>query len=219
MGPLPVTSQGNKYVLVVTDLFSKWTEAFPSKWTEAFPLKSTDSETLAKVLINEVICRYGMPSSLHSDQGANLTSSLISSLCQNLGITQTRTTAYHPQGNGQVERFNRTLEAMLAKTVSEHQQDWDQHIPKLLFAYRTAIHEATGYTPFHVTFGHSPVLPVDIMIGAPIKQKGSTVPDFVSRLNCSLKNVYSHVRENIKIAHHHNKARYDQHTTHTYFSI
>ena len=121
MGPLPVTSQGNRYVLVVTDMFSKW--------TEAFALKSTDSETLAKVLIDKVICRYGVPSALHSDQGANLTSNLISSLCQNLGITQTRTTAYHPQGNAQVERFNRTLEAMLAKTVSEHQQDWDQHIP------------------------------------------------------------------------------------------
>ena len=90
MGPLPVTSQGNKYVLVVTDLFSKW--------RETFALKSTDSETLTKVLIDEVICKYGLPSSLHSDQGANLTSNLISSLCQNLGITQTRTTAYHPQG-------------------------------------------------------------------------------------------------------------------------
>jgi len=60
----------------------------------------------------------------------------------------------------------RTLEAMLAKTVSENQQDWDRHIPKLLLAYRTAIHETTGYTPFRVTFGRSPVLPVETMIGA-----------------------------------------------------
>ena len=136
-----------------------------------------------------------------------------------MDITQTRITAYHPQGNAQVERFNRTLEAMLAKTVSEHQQDWDQHIPKLLFAYRTAIHEATGYTPFHVTFGRSPVLPVDIMIGASIQQKESTVPDFVNRLNSSLKKVYSCVRENIKVAHHCNKTRYDQNTTRTHFSV
>ena len=213
MGPLPLTTQGNKYVLVVTDLFSKW--------TEAFPLKTTDSETLATVLINEVICRYGMPSSLHSDQGANLTSNLISSLCQNLGIAQTRTSAYHPQGNAQVERFNRTLEAMLAKTVSDNQKDWDQHIPKLMFAYRTTIHESTGYTPFHVTFGRSPVLPVDIMIGAGIKQKEATVtvPQFVRDLHSSLKTVYSQVREGIKAAHHRNKTRYDRHTANTYFSI
>ena len=76
MGLLPLTTQGNRYVLVVTDLFSKW--------TEAFPLKTTDSETLARVLTDEVIFRYGIPSPLHSDQGANLTSNLISSLCRNL---------------------------------------------------------------------------------------------------------------------------------------
>ena len=103
-----------------------------------------------------------------------------------VGYILTRTTAYHPQGNAQVERFNHTLETMIAKTVSEHQQDWDQHIPKLLFAYRIAIHEATGYTPFHVIFGRSPVLPVDIMMGIPVKQKESTMPEFVRRLNCSL---------------------------------
>ena len=145
MGPFPLTTQGNRYVLVVTGLFSNW--------TEAFPLRTTDCETLTKVLINGVIFGYGMPSSLHSDQGANLISNLISSLCHNLGITQTRTSLYHPQGNAQVEQFNCTLEAMLAKTISDNQKDWDQHIPKLMFAYRTTIHESTGYTPFHVTFG------------------------------------------------------------------
>ena len=212
MGPLPLTTQGNKYVLVVTDLFSKW--------TEAFPLKTTDSETLAKVLTNEVIFRYGIPSSLHSDQGANLTSNLISSLCQKLGITQTRTSAYHPQGNAQVERFNRTLEAMLAKTISDNQKDWDQHIPKLMFAYRTTIHESTGYTPFHVTFGRSPILPVDMMIGAPVKQREATaLPQFVRDLHSSLKTVYSQVRKGIKESHQHNKTRYDQHTANTHFSI
>ena len=209
MGPLPLTTQGNRYVLVVTDLFSKW--------TEAFLLKTTDSETLAKVLTDEVIFRYGIPSSLHSDQGANLTSNLISSLCKNLGITQTRTSAYHPQGNAQVERFNHTLEAMLAKTISDNQKDWDQHIPRLMFAYRTTIHEST---PFHVTFGRSPTLPVDIMIGAPVKQKEATVlPQFVKDLHDSLRTVYSQVREGIKKSHQRNKTRYDQHTVNMHFSI
>ena len=212
MGPLPLTTQGNRYVLVVTDLFSKW--------TEAFPLKCTDSETLAKVLTDEVIFRYGIPSSLHSDQGANLTSNLISSLCQNLGIAQTRTSAYHPQGNAQVERFNRTLEAMLAKTINDNQKDWDQHIPKLMFAYRTTIHESTGYTPFHITFGRSPVLPVDIMIGAPVKQRNVTpLPQFVKDLHSSLKGVYCQVRKGIQESHQRNKTRYDQHISYTHFSI
>ena len=94
------------------------------------------------VLVNEVVCRYGVPSSLHSDQGANLTSDVVSSLCKCLGIERTQTTAYHPQGNGQVD-------AVLAKVVKENQLDWDQHIPKVLLAYRTAIHESTGYSPYN----------------------------------------------------------------------
>ena len=78
-----------KYILVVTDIFSEW--------VGAFALRSTDMETLATVLVNEVICRYGVPTTLHSDQGANLTSQVISSLCKCLGIEHTQTTACHPQ--------------------------------------------------------------------------------------------------------------------------
>ena len=133
MGPLPLSTKGHKYILVITDLFSKW--------VEAFPLAVTDSETLASVLMDEVVCRYGVPRSLHSDQGANLNSQVICALCKWLGINKTRTTAYHPQGNGQVERFNRALEAILSKVVAENQRDWDCHIPKALFAYRTAFHD------------------------------------------------------------------------------
>ena len=109
MGPLPVSAKGHKYVLVVTDLFTKS--------VEAFPLCSTDSTTLAIVLVDEIVCHCGVPTNIHSDQGANFTSAAIQNLCSLLGIGCTQTTAYHPQGNGQGERFNCTLEAMLAKVV------------------------------------------------------------------------------------------------------
>ena len=88
MGPLPTSSKGKKYILVVTDIFSKW--------VEGFALQSTDTETLATVLVNEVVCQYGVPSRLHSFQGANLTSQVISFLCRGLGIELTQTTAYQP---------------------------------------------------------------------------------------------------------------------------
>lgn len=155
MGPLPISAQGNKYILVITDLFTKW--------VEAFPLKDTTNLTLATILLNEVVCRYGVPTSLHSDQGANLCSTVIQSLCQMLGITTTRTSAYHPEGNGQVEHFNCTVEAMLAKMVDDNQHDWDSQLPKALFAYRTAIHETTKFSPFHLTFARSPQLPIDLI--------------------------------------------------------
>ena len=205
MGPLPVSSKGKKYILVVTDIFSKW--------VEAFALRSTDAETLATVLVNEVVCRYGVPSFIHSDQGANLTGQVVSSLCSRLGIKRTQTSAYHPQGNGQVERFNRTLEAMLAKMVKENQRDWDIHIPKALFAYRTALHESSGYSPYRINFGRSPNLPVDIMLGRdlPSTEEGEKeIPEFVEEISRSLKEAYEDVRQKLDEAHKKNKEIYDK---------
>ena len=134
------------------------------KWVEAFLLAKTDSTTLAAVLTDEIVCTFGVPEAIHSDQGPNFVSGVIQSLCDRLGIERTQTTAYHPQGNGQVERFNRTLEDMLAKVISDNHRDWDDHLQKSLFAYRTAIHESTGYTPFLTTFGRTPNLPDDVLL-------------------------------------------------------
>ena len=133
------------------------------------------------MLVEEVVCRYGVPQYLHSDQGANLVSDVIKSLCTLLGIQRTQTTAYHPQGNGQVERFNRTLEAMLSKVVTDNQKDWKDHLQNVLFAYQTVIHELTGYTPFLVMFGHSPSLPVDVMLGR-MQQQKKKLPQYVQNV-------------------------------------
>ena len=210
MGPLPETSQATNMCWLL-DLFTKH--------TEAFPLKVTDSETLAKILVDEVISCYRVPSTLHSDQGTNLTSKVISSLCDSLGITQTRTTAYHPQGNAQVERFNCTLENILAKVVSDNQHDWGQHLPQALLIELQFMRQPTSYTPFHVTCSRSPTLPVYIMIGTTKNQKDIQMPEFVHHLHRSLNNAYSTMRENLHTAHQHNKARYDRSVTHIHFSV
>ena len=82
--------------------------------------------------MNEIVCCYGVPAYLHSDQGANLRSAVIQEFCKLLGIQTTRTSAYHPERNGQVERFNRTLKAMLAKMIDGgDQQNWDIYLPKV----------------------------------------------------------------------------------------
>ena len=115
--------------------------------------KDTITATLATNLLNDIVCCYGVPSSLHSDQRANLCSSVIQSFCQMLGITTKRTSAYLPSpGIGQVERFNRTVEAMLSKVVNKSQYNWDSQLFKALLDYKTAVHEATKFTPFHLTF-------------------------------------------------------------------
>lgn len=204
MGPLPVTPCGNQYILVINDIFTKW--------IEAFSLVDTTAVTLAKVLMDEVICRYGVPTHLHSDQGANLCSAVIHELCHLLGIHTTRSSAYHPEGNGQVERCNHTLEAMLAK-VTEHQQDWDLHLPKVLFAYRSSVHETTGFTPYHLNFGCSPQLPIDLMLGRINKAKLQAYPKFVSQTHQYLTQAYSLARKNLSHHHLRQKEAHDNHGT------
>ena len=118
MGPLPTSERGNKYMLVCGDYFSKW--------MESFALPNPEAVTVAEILATEVICRYGTPRQIHTDQGRNVESNLFQNLCQLLGIDKTRTTPLRPRSDGMVERFNRTLEGMLALFVAENQRDWDE---------------------------------------------------------------------------------------------
>ena len=117
VGPLSLSSGGNRYLLVVSDYFTKW--------AEAIPLPDQKASTTARALVNTVILRFGMPLTIHSDQGRNFESTVIKEVCNLLGITRTRTTPYHPQGDGLVERLNRTLINALSKYVGPDQTDWD----------------------------------------------------------------------------------------------
>ena len=186
--------------LVITDVFTKW--------VEAFPLKTTGAEILATIFVNEVVSRFGVPSQLHSDQGANFCGEIINAMCQQLGIDRSRTTAYHPQGNGQVERFNRTLESMLAKVVTDNQKDWDKHLPQVLFAYRTSLHETTKFTPYFLNFGRSPTLPVDIMLGREREEQDpDNMPQYVQRLQQSLRHAFTLARHHTNLTHKRQRER------------
>lgn len=118
LGPLPKTVDDNRYLLVLTDYFSRW--------AEAYPLPNQGTEEVAKAFVNQFISRFGVPRQLHTDKGSQFESKLFQDLGKRLGIDKTRTTAMHPQSDGMVERLNRTLEDVLSKFVSNHQRDWDQ---------------------------------------------------------------------------------------------
>lgn len=160
MGPLPETARGNRYILVLMDHFSKWCEAFPTKDQKA--------TTVANLLLNKVFSRFGPPVVLHSDQGANFESNLMHELCDIMGIAKTRTTAYHPQCDGQVERQNRTLQDMLSAFVSDHGDDWDEWVDPVVFAYNTSRQESIGYSPYEVIFGRVPRMPLELELGVPL---------------------------------------------------
>ncbi|PIK35202.1 Retrovirus-related Pol polyprotein from transposon [Apostichopus japonicus] len=127
MGPLPKSTRGNRYVLVIADYFTKW--------TEAYPMADMEAETVARLLVEQFICRYGVPDELHTDQGRQFESELFQHMCRLLDINKTRTTPFHPQSDGMVERFNRTLAEMLSAVVAKDQLDWDSWIPYVLMAY------------------------------------------------------------------------------------
>ena len=101
--------------------------------------------TIAKVLVNEFISRFGIPRQIHTDQGTQFESKLFQNLCQLLDVDKTRTTALHPQSDGMVERFNKTLEDMISKYIITDQRHWDSSLSLLLMAYRYSKHESKGY--------------------------------------------------------------------------
>ena len=202
LGPLPTSVRGNKYILIVGDYFTKW--------VEAYPLENQKAETVAEVFVREFVSCFGVPLQLHSDQGRNFESVLFSEMCRLLGIDKTRTTALHPQSNGMVETFNRTLENQLAIFIEKHQQDWDSHVPLILLAYRSPVHESTGKTPSFLMFGREVNLPVDLLFGRPPGSKETeTVDHHVDQLKTRMENVHKFARTRIRIASDRMKRRYD----------
>lgn len=108
---LEQASDGREHVLVITDVFSKYTQAVPTRDQKA--------TTVANILVHEWFYRFGVPAQIHSDQGQSFEGALVSQLCQLYGVKKTHTVPYHPQGNGQCERFNRTLHDLLRTLSSE----------------------------------------------------------------------------------------------------
>ena len=117
-----------------------------SKWVELLALPNIKAETVAERVVEDVFSRFGIPESLHTDQWKQSESGLFQELCRLLGIEKTRTTPYHPQSDGLVERANRTVQNVLAAYVSDHQGDWDCFLAQTQLVYITSQHSSTGYT-------------------------------------------------------------------------
>ena len=201
LGPLPLTERGNKYILVAQEYFTKW--------VEAYAIPNQESETILQKLVDEFFCRFGFPVYLHSDQAQNFNSNVFMDLCSALGIHKTRTTAYHPECDGMVERFMKSVSAMLSHYVSTTQRDWDEVLPKVLLAYRTSVHQTTGFTPNGMFLGREVFLPVDIIYGDPnvVQQKPA---EYVWETRKSLEISFDSVRQNTSRAQRHQKRLYDR---------
>jgi hypothetical protein len=171
-------------VLVVTDHFTRF--------TQAFLIPNERAKTIASVLWAGFFSIFGVPARLISDQGKNFESKLIAELCELLGVEKVRTTAYHPQGNGQVERANQTLIKMLRKLNSDDKREWYAHLPTLTHAYNCTRSAVTGYSPYFLLFGMRPRTSVDLFFPTIRDAPGEkNYKRYVNRLKTNLREAFA----------------------------
>ena len=202
---LPCTLRGNRHVVVFQDMLTKW--------PMVFPVPDQKAERLARLLCEEIVPMFGVPEALLSDRGANLLSHLMLDVCAILGIEKLNTTSYHPQCDGMIERFNRTLKTMLRKRAAQYGVQWDNHLPALLWAYRNTQHDSTGEKPSFLLFGWDCRSPLEASL-LPVSDNTqyTTVADYREELVHTLSSARRVALEHIRSAQGRYKAQYDRRT-------
>ena len=203
LGPLTESPNGHKYILVMTDQFTKW--------TELAALSEQTAERIATALITEFICRMGCAQYVHSDQGANFEGHLFRETCELLQMAKTRTTPYRPSANGQVERVNREILAKLRSHVQGKPHQWDRYLPFVGMALRATVNRSTGFTANMMMLGREVSLPIDLVAPRP---KGETPPPttpgaYVQDLRDTLQSIHDCARNTLKTTLHDRKKYYD----------
>jgi len=171
-GPFIVTENGNKYIQIISDLYSKYAIiiAQPNK----------EAKNAATALVNRWCCVFGIPDRCLTDGGKEYQSKLWDATCELLDIERSKTTPFHPQCDGQSERLVRTGKTSITAYINETQDNWDQHLPQLSYAYNSSLHGTTNVTPFEAMLGRKPKLPIDLMyprVETELKEQGASTQD------------------------------------------
>jgi len=198
---LPTTPEGYQYILVITDYFTKW--------SEAYPLKDAEAPTCMRAMYNSFFARFGLPRQLHSDQGKNFESKLFHELCALAGVAKTKTTPFHPQSDGQTERMNRTLLQMLRATCQESPENWPKKLDSVMSAYRMTTHSVTGVTPNLAMLGREVILPATLIVKPPDEPLEVTVP-FVADLRNHIREAHAKIRRATQAVAKTQKVYYDR---------
>jgi len=186
VGPFTVTEGGNRWILVLMDHFSRWQDAI------ALPEATT---TVIADKLCQLFSYFGVPEEIHSDQGAQFQSQLMSELCSIWGVEQTRTTPYNPKGNGIVERNNRVLgDALRTLILSSGNANWDELLPHIMAVLRATPHSFTQETPNYLMFGRETRIP-DQLSMQPILMEEFTRDEYALKLSQALQDAHELVRD------------------------
>ena len=208
-GPItPVSRRGNRYIISLTDILSKFVI------TRA--VRDCTAATAARFLQEDVICKYGTPKCILTDHGSHFTATMMDNLFKRLGIVHMYSTPYHPQTNGQIERFNSTMDAKIAALSNPSRSDWDEQLPFVTMNYNTTIHSTTRVIPFELMYGRSPVLPCDSQASM---VSLDTDPYYADRVRQHVTSVSQTARDNITLAHTSSKTRYDAHRSNPSYEV
>ena len=196
-------SRGFGNVLVITDHFTKFVVTVATK--------NQTAVTTARALYENFFVRYGIPVRLHSDQGANFMSKVLTELSKIFGVERSRTSVYHPMGNGLCERYNRTLLNMLGCLEIERKKDWKEYLVPLTHAYNCTPHASTGYSPYELLFGRCPRLPVDVQFGLDklTDQQTSPYSEYVRNLRRRMMEAWRLARKHQELASARQKQVFD----------
>ena len=205
VGPLPRTSRGNRFILVLSD--------YATRYPEALPMRTITVVCVAEALV-EIFARHGIPEEILTDLGKNFTSALLGELFKLIGTKALRTTPYHPQTDGLVERFNRTLKSMLRRVLNGEKRDWDQMLPFVLFAYREVPQATVGFSPFELLYGRDVRGPLDVLQVEWLQNPDAEtdVLSYVMDVRNRMETAREIMLENAKEAQVKQKAYYDQKT-------
>ena len=206
VGPLPLTKKKNRFLLTLVDACTMW--------CEAIPLPSIDSKKVADALIS-IFTRVGFPDQIKTDNGSQFTGRLMQEVFGLLQVHHIRTPPYHPASNGQVERLNGTLMAMLRKVADEKPEAWDTYIPAALFAYRETPHSSTGYTPSTLLFGRPLSGPLEALrkswTDAKVDDTPKEATKYVTDLQEKLKTTWATASEALKKARNKQAKHFNRH--------
>ena len=190
---------GIEDVLVITDVFTKF--------TQAVPCKDQHADTVAKVLRDHWFTKFGIPSRIHSDQGRNFEGEVVKELCKLYGIKKTHTSPYHPEGNAQAERFNRTLFSLIKSVNPLTRHRWPEFLSHLVFVYNSTPHCTTGIAPYTLMFGREPLIPLDQILG---RTDCDWNQEFVKQQSELLERTNQIVQDRINQSAHRNKVLHDE---------